>query len=129
MSSEQFYAELPVLEDFGTATDTAKHAELPEDWWVIVADILGSTRAIEEGRYKQVNSVGACIVAAVTNVNLDVPVPYVFGGDGATLAVPPSMVDGARRALLGAQELARESVGPLVAGAVDQSLPSLSARR
>lgn len=106
-----FYRDLPASEDFSRATDLQKHVEIPEDWWVVVTDVLGSTKAIAEGRYKDVNSIGASTIIAVINVDRSIPIPYVFGGDGATLAVPPSMEHGTRQALLGARKMAVEGFG------------------
>lgn len=45
-------------------------------------DIRGSTRAIEEGRYKQVNMVGAAVITAVLNACAGYEIPFVVGGDG-----------------------------------------------
>lgn len=41
---------------------------LPNDWSVVAADIRGSTRAIAEGRYQDVNTVGVSVIAALRNV-------------------------------------------------------------
>jgi hypothetical protein len=30
------------------------------DWYVVITDIVGSTKAIELGKYKAVNIIGAC---------------------------------------------------------------------
>jgi len=106
--SEKFFENLVPLTKFADIVDSSKHTALPEDWFVIITDVTGSTKAIETGMYKAVNTVGACTIMAVKNVNRAIEIPYVFGGDGATLAIPPSMERGAREALLGAQELARK---------------------
>jgi hypothetical protein len=59
------FQEIPVFRSFNDLTADAHYRLIPEDWWVVVADIEGSTQAIEAGRYKDVNTVGAaCIVAA-----------------------------------------------------------------
>ena len=44
---------------------------------------------------------------AVINVDRATDVPFVFGGDGALLAIPPHLLHGTRQALLGSQELAK----------------------
>jgi len=63
-------------------------APVPDDWCVAVADVQGSTQAIEQGRYKQVNALGAaCIVAACNTCGRD-DLAFVFGGDGAAVALP-----------------------------------------
>jgi hypothetical protein len=106
-----FYRDLPVLDSFAEAVDSGAHRELPDDWWIVVTDIVGSTKAIERGAYKLVNSVGVATIVAIVNVDLRVDVPYVFGGDGCIAAVPPSMEAGARRAILGCKDLARDGFG------------------
>jgi hypothetical protein len=106
MSTRHYFRDLPSIGSFDEAANSASHVDLPDDWWVIVADVQDSTKAIAAGRYKEVNTIGAATVIAVLNVDRATQIPYVFGGDGASIAVPPEMEQGARRALLGAQELA-----------------------
>jgi hypothetical protein len=114
MSTADFYRDLPVLESFGAAIETARHTQVPEDWWIVIADVVGSTRAIEAGAYKSVNTVGVACIAAVVNVDRRVEIPFVFGGDGATFALPGSMVERAIPALREAQRLSRGSFGLLL---------------
>jgi hypothetical protein len=52
-----------------------------------LADIVNSTQAVVQGRYKAVNTVGAAVLAAVSNALPGVAYPFVFGGDGASLVV------------------------------------------
>jgi len=93
-----------VFEDFEGFADPTRYFPLPEDWQVVVADIRGSTTAIAEGRYKDVNIMGAaCITATLNAIKQFDPapeIPYVFGGDGATLAVPDYAVEIVRHALV-----------------------------
>ena len=60
-----------------------------------VADIVQSTKAIAENRYKAVNMAGAAVIVAITNALAGRDFPFVFGGDGASFAV--SAADAARR--------------------------------
>ena len=60
---------------------------LPGEWWIGVTDVVGSTKAIAAGRYKDVNMAGAAAVSAVMNALGGTPFPFVFGGDGTTFAV------------------------------------------
>ena len=60
------------------------YEEVPDDWWVIVTDVVNSTKAIESGRYKDINMLGAAGITAVFNVVGGASIPFVFGGDGAT---------------------------------------------
>jgi hypothetical protein len=109
MSTDTFYRDLPVLESFADAIETARHAPVPGDWWIVVADVIGSTKAIEAGGYKKVNTVGVACIAAVVNVDRSIELPFVFGGDGATFAVPGSLVERVIPALREAQRLSRAS--------------------
>jgi len=109
MTTVNFYRDLPVLDSFAQAIETARHTQLPGDWWIVVADVVGSTKAIEAGFYKKVNTVGVACIAAVVNVDRSVEMPFVFGGDGATFAVPDSLRERVIPALREAQRLARES--------------------
>lgn len=86
-SGPDFYAGLPPFASFGEVVDGAHYRALPADWWVGVTDVVGSTAAIAAGRYKAVNMAGAAAVSATMNALGGTPFPFVFGGDGATLAV------------------------------------------
>jgi hypothetical protein len=110
-SSSNFYRDLPAVASFAEAAAANLHTDVPRDWWVVIADVTGSTRAIEAGDYKKVNTVGVACIAAVTNVDRAIDLPFVFGGDGATFAVPGSLRDPVVIALRGAQALARSSFG------------------
>lgn len=92
-----FYAELQSFDDFEAVSDLTRYTPAPDDWLVVIADIKGSTQAISEGRYKDVNMVGAACITAVLNVTRNHEIPYVFGGDGATLMVPPDTLPRVRR--------------------------------
>ena len=72
---------------------------LPDDWVVGVADVVQSTKAIAENRYKAVNMAGAAVIVAVTNAMEGRDFPFVFGGDGASFAVPARGRPAARQAL------------------------------
>jgi hypothetical protein len=97
--TSSFYATLPVQRGFRSLMDPARYAPLPEDWSVGIADVVQSTKAIAEKRYKAVNMAGAAVIASVTNALGEHDFPFVFGGDGASFAVPPRDADKAREAL------------------------------
>ena len=98
-NNEDFYGRIPVFHGFARLMDPALYAPLPEDWIVGVADIVDSTRAIADQRYKAVNMAGAAVIAAVTNALQGREFPFVFGGDGASFAVAPGDLAHARDAL------------------------------
>ena len=99
MPSPFRYDDLPPFEDFGRVSDPAVYAPLPGDWHVGVADVVRSTDALKAGRYKAVNMAGASVVGAVRNALGTLSFPFVFGGDGAVLAVPDDATDAARAAM------------------------------
>src|SRR3984957_7010244 len=94
-----FYDTIPVFRGFASLMEPALYSPLPDDWSIGVADIVESTRAIAEARYKAVNMAGASVIAAVTNALEGREFPSVFGGDGASFAVSPDDLDRARDAL------------------------------
>jgi hypothetical protein len=97
--SDTFYRSIPVFRGFASLMDPALYSPLPGDWIVGVADIVESTKAIAQARYKSVNMAGAAVIAAVTNALDGREFPFVFGGDGASFAVAPEDLERARAAL------------------------------
>ena len=106
-----FYADLPSTPDFSEVADLAAYARVPSDWTVLLTDVIGSTKAIQSGRYKDVNMVGAACITAALNALPGMNLPYVFGGDGATILVPPNGVDAGREAMVGLAGLAEQQFG------------------
>ncbi len=103
---DRFYADLAPFDRFTDLADVSAYAALPDDWLVLCADVRGSTQAIEEGRYKDVNLIGAACITAVLNVSGDIEVPFVFGGDGAVIIVPPSLQKPAEVELVALRQMA-----------------------
>src|SRR6202000_1147941 len=97
--SDGFYDGIPVFRGFGRVMDPALYSPLPDNWSIGVADIVESTRAIAEARYKAVNMAGASVIAAVANALEGREFPFVFGGDGASFAVSPGDLAAGREAL------------------------------
>jgi Protein of unknown function (DUF3095) len=97
--SDGFYQNLPIFRDFTRVMDPGLFAPLPGDWLVGVADVMQSTKAIAENRYKAVNMAGAAVIVAITNALADRDFPFVFGGDGASFAVAAADAAAARQAL------------------------------
>jgi hypothetical protein len=102
-----FYDSIPVQSNFAEAVKPQAYRALPDDWVVGFCDVVGSTAAIAEGRYKAVNMVGAGAIAAVSNALERRPFPFVFGGDGASFAVSPSDSSAAKGALAAMAGFAR----------------------
>lgn len=111
MDTEFFYADLPVLDNFLDISDSRNFRSVPTDWYILITDIVGSTQAIEAGQYKEVNLIGACSIVAVLNIAEKLEIPFVFGGDGAAMLIPPSLFAKARQALLATRQLAITEFG------------------
>src|SRR5712672_51036 len=97
--TDSFYGSIPVFHGFASLMDPALYSPLPDNWTIGVADIVQSTKAIAEARYKAVNMAGAAVIAAVTNALEGREFPFVFGGDGASFAVSPDDFERAHDAL------------------------------
>ncbi len=95
--ADLFYASIPVFDSFGGLMEPALYKPLPDDWTIGIADIVQSTKAIRENRYRSVNMAGAAVIAALKNSLDGSDFPYVFGGDGASFAVPRAPAVGTRR--------------------------------
>ncbi len=108
MPNTDFYAKLPAITRFSDITNIEKYTQVPNGWHIIITDIKGSTNAIEEGRYKDVNTIGASSIIAVLNAVQKIDIPFVFGGDGATMIVPEEVLTATKSALLATKQLAQE---------------------
>jgi hypothetical protein len=108
MTTENFYADLPVLENFADITHSENFCTVPNDWAVIITDIVDSTKAIELGRYKDINLLGACSIIVILNIVGDLEIPFIFGGDGASILIPPRFIQEAEFALLAVQKMAAD---------------------
>lgn len=110
-TSENFYRDLRTFADFGELSEDRHYEKLPRDWSVVITDVRGSTKAIEQGRYQDVNMLGAASVAVLGQLWKDNSVPFAFGGDGASILVPPSRLDEVKRELLKLRNLAFANYG------------------
>ena len=99
--SQDFWKNIAAYKDFNSSFDTDSYTPFDPTWHLFIADIQGSTQAIKEGRYKDVNMIGAMSIVAVLNVCPDIEIPFVFGGDGASILVPNAYFEQTKLALLG----------------------------
>jgi len=125
-TSSGFYVALPSFANFRDFTNDRHFTRAPDDWFVVITDVKGSLKAIEAGRYKDVNTVGAASISVVSDL-LKQDFPYVFGGDGATLLVPPDAIDRVLDGLKRLQRLSTEQfqielrVGRITVGEIHQA--------
>jgi hypothetical protein len=101
-----FFSSLPSFGSFEAVADLHSYHPAPDSWLVVITDVKGSTKAIQEGRYKEVNALGAGSIVTALNIADDIDIPYVFGGDGATLLIPPTLEEPMADALAGLARLA-----------------------
>ncbi|WP_187432073.1 hypothetical protein ROLI_025210 [Roseobacter fucihabitans] len=106
MAEAEFYDRLVRTTSFDALCDLASFTPMPETWVVGVCDVVNSTTEVANGRYKTVNMVGAAVISAQINAIGNRPFPFVFGGDGASFAIPPEHADAAEQALRAVQRWA-----------------------
>jgi hypothetical protein len=103
-----FYDLIEPVTSLDAALDPARYRPAPDDWRLLLTDIEHSTEAIARGMHKTVNMTAAACIAAVRNSAIGQELPYSFGGDGATLLVPPDKTGTALAALAGVQASAKD---------------------
>lgn len=118
-AQDSFLSAVPTFQQFSGVEDTSRYCALPEDWALAVADVVDSTGAIAKGKYKAVNMAGASVISAMLNALDNRELMFVFGGDGAVVAIPPDGIAAARTAMAAvlrwvSQELGIEMRGALV---------------
>jgi Protein of unknown function (DUF3095) len=106
-----FYVGLPVFDRFSRLTDPGIYTPLPDGWILGLSDIVRSTSAIQSGRYKEVNTAAASVIAAIANRLGSHDFPFVFGGDGASFALPAAHTSLAREALAAVAAWVRDEFG------------------
>lgn len=87
---DRFYTDIPEADQFSAAFSTRWYRPLPDDWIIAATDVIDSTVAIQEGRYKDVTIAGALGTIAVSNLTGGLDFPFVFGGDGMVFLLPAS---------------------------------------
>lgn len=107
-SSDDFFKNLPLLKNYRDVTVAANFRPAPRDWHIVIADVVNSTAAIKSGEYKNVNVLGAMTIIGLLNAAGNIEFPFVFGGDGASFLIPPSLLHAAQRVLPAAKNRAKD---------------------
>lgn len=107
-SSGNFYKRLSSFQTFEGIADPDNYRRVPDDWWVCLSDVRNSSKVIAEGRYRDINKIGAATVTTVLNIPELNEIPFTFGGDGASVLVPESFLETVKPELASLRELARE---------------------
>lgn len=103
---EGFYGALAEVSEFKDVLDPERHVEVPSSCLVVLVSVSDVARAIESGRYKDVNALIVAAIIGSCNAAPDLQLPYVFRGHAATLLIPASRREVVERALRGVRSLA-----------------------
>lgn len=76
---QSFLNTLPIHTKPNIFFESDSFKVIPDDWCVVVADVRGSTAAIEGGHYRDVNFVEAACITAFMQY-FEAELPYIFGG-------------------------------------------------
>lgn len=90
--SLDFYRDIKPFAGFDELFVESHYHDVPDDWSVVMTDVRNSTVAVSDGLYKEVNVVGVSAIIVTKNACAGVDIPFIFGGDGATLIVPNSFL-------------------------------------
>ncbi|ARN79118.1 hypothetical protein BST97_14615 [Nonlabens spongiae] len=78
--------------------------KVPENWVVVVTDVLDSTKAVNSGNHQKVNLAATGSVVTVMNtLKAELKafeIPYFFGGDGAIFLIPAERESQVKEALV-----------------------------
>lgn len=99
------------FDDFTRVVDPSVFGPVPDDCWLGLSDVVGSTAAILSGRYKAVNVAGAAVISAIMNALPGEAFPFVFGGDGASYVIAPGQREAAEQAAAATATFVREELG------------------
>ena len=96
MNTDDFYKNLPVIKkDLEEALgDESAFKSIPNDWSIIVTDIENSTDEFNNGKYQEMNIVSASSIIIALNIadKYGIEVPFIYGGDGASVLVPKKIL-------------------------------------
>ncbi|PLY06080.1 MAG: hypothetical protein C0625_10640 [Arcobacter sp.] len=106
--NENFYLNLKEIGSLLYLSRDEYYKSVPEDWFVVVSDVVGSTKAIETGKYKEVNMIGALSIVSILNIDRKLDIPFIFGGDGSFLLIPKSIYENSKQSLLAIKKIAEE---------------------
>lgn len=107
-SNLDFYKNLKFANNFSEIKNHEFITSVPDDWYVVLTDVKNSTIAIQEGRYKDVNVIGAIGIVGITNIDKDLDFPFIFGGDGVAIIIPEKILENAKQSLNHTRRMAKD---------------------
>ncbi len=102
-----FFRTAQPFDDFLEFGDPSHYTRVPDECYLLIADIRDSTAAIARGHYKAVNMIGAGVVVTIFNVLGYLQSPIAFGGDGAIAVIETAQLHAISAALRSLIEQAR----------------------
>ena len=103
VKNDHFYTRLPVNEISLSDLLTEDHLfyKVPANWHVVITDVKNSTAAVRDGLHETINLIATASIVAVLNITYkaNLTVPFFFGGDGATIIIPPGPLETVMQAL------------------------------
>jgi hypothetical protein len=109
--SLEFYKNLKPFNNFNEFHSPNHYKQVPGNWNLIITDVKGSTQSIQSGRYRDVNTLGVASIVVVRKILKRKDFPFVFGGDGATIVLPPEETNSVIPSLLGLKKIASDNFG------------------
>lgn len=109
--SLEFYKNLKPFSNFNEFHTPNHYKQVPGTWNLIITDVKGSTQSIQSGRYRDVNTLGVASIVVVRKILKGQDFPFVFGGDGATIALPKEETISVVPSLLGLKKIANDNFG------------------
>ena len=109
MQIHPFLENVPLINQFEEILQPEHFRPLPEDWLLAVTDVVDSTGAIEGGKYRDVNIIGASAIIGCFNAASKQKLPFSFGGDGSAICIPPNLQEDALGVLAHVREIAAQS--------------------
>ena len=93
--------------------DRNNFSKVPDNWHIVLTDIKNSTQAVQNGQHETVNLIATGSIIAVINLarKENIEVPFFFGGDGATMIIPPNILQPVLRSLKEHQQNALRDFG------------------
>jgi hypothetical protein len=102
-ADHNFYDKLPVnrIALSKLLLKNSAFSAIPNDWHVVITDIKGSTKAVDNGLNQNVNFVATGSIVAILNLafKAKIAIPFFFGGDGATFIIPSILISPALKKL------------------------------
>ncbi|MGM0518524.1 MAG: DUF3095 family protein [Campylobacterota bacterium] len=111
MSNKDFYKDIKAVNSFSSIFENSNYKSVPSNWFVVATDVVDSTNQIAKGKYKEINIIAAMSIISILNIDKQLDIPFVFGGDGSFLLIPNDILKSTKQALIKVKNIAKQSYG------------------